>query len=87
DKKSATTLLANTLLIYPANPMPRKELRVVNPSMERNMTKSFFNLVWQTIVNGAVKSAQRRGFVDDALERKARKKEEKRKREEPPRAQ
>lgn len=85
DKKSATTFLANKLLLYPANPMPRKNVRVANPSVVRDPTKSFFNTIWNTIFNGVVQSMQRRGFVDDAVERKARKQDEKRKKEEPPR--
>lgn len=49
-KRGLLSLVAN-VIVKNSNPGPRG-LRKVNPSFERNIYKSFFNLVWKTIFTG-----------------------------------
>lgn len=53
-KKGLTSLFANIIVI---NDNPRNgELRKVSPSYDRDLRKSFFNLVWKTIFTGMQKT-------------------------------
>ncbi len=53
-KKKLTSFIANTI-IKNDNPANGK-LREVNAHFDRNMQKSFFNLLWRTILNGMKKT-------------------------------
>jgi hypothetical protein len=57
--KKLLSFMANTLLIYPSNPMPEKEMRKVNTSIPRDPHKSFFSLIWKNIFQGAQRTALR----------------------------
>lgn len=85
NKKGVTSFLANKLLLFPDNPMRGRDVRTVKPSVERDDKKSFFNLVWKTIFNGALQTTSRDLIkVDKVVEKRAKKKEEKRIENEPP---
>lgn len=79
NKKHVTTFVADKLLLFRANPMPRKDMRSVQPQVVRDETKSFFNVIWKTLFTGVLQTVGRVGFLDDAVNRKAQKDEEKRK--------
>lgn len=58
------SLLANTVLLYPDNPMKGEEVRRVSIIQARDPYKSFFNLIWKSIFQALGKTALR---GDDAL--------------------
>lgn len=51
-KKNLISFVANNLILYSANPMPGEQPRTINTYVERDPTKSFFNLVWKNILYG-----------------------------------
>lgn len=51
-RKGLISLLANMLAIKNENPKPGEPVRIVHPTFQRDITKSFFNLVWKTIFTG-----------------------------------
>ncbi|MEP6949438.1 MAG: hypothetical protein ABI863_09195 [Ginsengibacter sp.] len=54
-KKKLTSLVAN-IIVKNDNPS-NGDLREVNPQFDRNIQKSFFNLLWRTILKGMKKTA------------------------------
>ena len=55
-KKGLMSFLANALVIKDANP-DGGETRLAHPKYERDITKSFFNLVWKTLFTGIKETA------------------------------
>jgi hypothetical protein len=55
-KKGLLSFLANALVIKDANP-DGGETRLAHPRYERDITKSFFNLVWKTLFTGIKETA------------------------------
>jgi hypothetical protein len=53
------SFLANKLALYPANPMPGKEVRHMTTYVKRDAYKGFFNLIWKNIFQGAKNTALR----------------------------
>ena len=56
QKKQLTAFIANVFLIKNANPLPGKELRQPDFSVERDHHGNFFNMVWITILTGILKT-------------------------------
>ena len=80
-KKHVTTLLADKFLLRSANPKPRQDVRNAQPEVERDPTKSFFNVVWKSIFTGVLQTVGRGDLVENLVKRKARKETEERKEE------
>lgn len=53
DKKGFLSFFANRLLIYKENPMKGEERKASAVKVQRDMTRSFFNLVWKTMFSSA----------------------------------
>ncbi len=53
------SFLANKLALFPANPMPGKEVRHMTTYVKRDAYKGFFNLIWKNIFQGAKNTALR----------------------------
>jgi hypothetical protein len=66
-KRGFLSFLANTAILYPANPMPGKDIRRVSTSMERDPYKSFFSLIWKNIYQGAQETALRNPNIVNLL--------------------
>ena len=63
-KHGPFAFVGSTLLLYPDNPMPGKEVRSVNTSFARDTTKGFAGELWQNIYRGVKKTAVReRGII------------------------
>lgn len=58
-KKGLLTFIANNMVLYSNNPMPGEQVRKVNIDVERDEMKSFFNLVWKSILQGVQETAIR----------------------------
>jgi len=61
------SFLANKVLLFPANPMPGKDLRTVSTQVRRDPNKSFFNLIWRNIFEGIKATAIRNKDLADAV--------------------
>jgi hypothetical protein len=70
NKKHVTSFLANTLLIYPDNPMEGKPVRNESSYVPRDLHKSFFNLIWKCLFNSIQKTAIRSDNMARKLEEK-----------------
>lgn len=70
NKKHVTSFLANTLLIYPDNPMQGKPVRSESSYVPRDLHKSFFNLIWKCLFNSIQKTAIRSDNMARKLEEK-----------------
>lgn len=46
------SFLVNSVIVYPDNPMKGKDIRTGRGSVSRDRYKSFFNLIWKTILDG-----------------------------------
>lgn len=55
-KRGLLSFIANTFVIKKDNPSNGKPVRIENATFERNIQRSFFNLVWKTIFTGAGKT-------------------------------
>lgn len=55
-RKGLMSFLANVLIIKDSNPADG-ELRIAHPHYERDIKKSFFNLVWKTLFTGIKETA------------------------------
>ena len=65
--------------------MPRREVRVAHPVVERDATKSFFNLIWKTIFTGVLQTASRDLIkLDKMVDKRQRKQEAERREKEKP---
>ena len=53
------SFVANQVALFPANPMPDKEVRSVSTYVKRDAYKDFFNLIWKNIYQGARNTALR----------------------------
>lgn len=53
------SFLANKVALFPANPMPGKDVRHVTTYVKRDAYKGFFNLIWKNIFQGAKNTALR----------------------------
>jgi hypothetical protein len=53
DKKGLLSFFANRLLVYKENPMKGEERKAISVRVQRDMTRSFFNLVWKTMFASA----------------------------------
>ncbi len=53
DRKGFLSFLANRLVIYKENPMNGEERKASSIRVERDATRSFFNLVWKTMFASA----------------------------------
>lgn len=51
-KKGLLTFIANNMVLYSNNPMPGEQVRKVQTNVKRDEMKSFFNLVWKSILQG-----------------------------------
>ncbi|HWB26885.1 MAG TPA: hypothetical protein VG738_15485 [Chitinophagaceae bacterium] len=56
-KRGLLSFIANTFVIKNANPTPGGDVRTLPCSHKRDITKSFFNLVWKTAEDGIKKTA------------------------------
>ena len=86
-KKGLLSFLANTLVIYDANPAKNKPLRVAQVDFKRAPTSSFFSLLWKGLFSGMRESLGiggmkvedpakvRQKIVDKQTERKERRQE------------
>lgn len=70
NKKHITSFLANTLLIFPDNPMQGKPIRTESSYVPRDLHKSFFNLIWKSLFNSIQKTAIRSDNMERKLEEK-----------------
>ena len=52
SRQGLLSLLANTIVINPANPNARGIFKVANIDYERKPNRSFFNFIWKTIFQG-----------------------------------
>lgn len=52
EKKGLLSFIANTFILRKANPGNDGEIRTVKASSNRDIHKSFFNLIWKTLLNG-----------------------------------
>ncbi|SHL82881.1 hypothetical protein SAMN05444266_105135 [Chitinophaga jiangningensis] len=52
ERKGLISLLANLMVVRDSNPLPGEKTRVTHPALQRDIQKSFFNLVWKTIFQG-----------------------------------
>ncbi|WP_291911633.1 hypothetical protein [Chitinophaga sp. CB10] len=52
ERKGLISLLANIMVVRDSNPLPGDQVRVTHPAIQRDIQKSFFNLVWKTIFQG-----------------------------------
>jgi len=68
--KPLLSFLANTLVIYPDNPMKNQPVRNESSVVVRDAHKSFFNLIWKCIFNCVEKTAIRSDNIEQALEEK-----------------
>lgn len=57
--KGPFSFLGSTLILYPSNPMPGKEVREVTTTFARDTSKGFINGIWKNIYYGAQKTAVR----------------------------
>lgn len=57
--KGALSFLANTLALYPSNPMQGKEVRQITTYIKRDPLKGFFSLIWKNVFMGAKNTALR----------------------------
>ena len=55
-KRGLLSFIANTFVLKKENPQPGKPARVEQVAYQRDVNKSFFNLVWKTIFTGAGKT-------------------------------
>lgn len=53
DKKGLLSFFANRLLIYKENPAKGEERKASTVRVQRDMTRSFFNLIWKTMYASA----------------------------------
>ncbi|NIG52755.1 hypothetical protein [Chitinophaga sp. Cy-1792] len=51
-RKGLISMVANILALHPANPAIGEPVRTAKPQLQRDIQKSFFNLVWKTILEG-----------------------------------
>lgn len=58
-KKGLLTFIANNMVLYSNNPMPGEAVRKVRTDVTRDEMKSFFNLVWKSILQGVQETAIR----------------------------
>ena len=66
-KRGLLSMITNTLILYPNNPMDGKDVRRVSTSIVRNPYKSFFSLIWKNILLGAEKTALRNDKIIDLM--------------------
>lgn len=66
-KRGFLSFLANNAILYPANPMPGKDVRKVSTAMKRDPYKSFFSLIWKNIYQGAQETALRNQKIVNLL--------------------
>ncbi len=52
SKKGFLSFIANTFIIHKSNPGNDGNVRTVTASSERDIHKSFFNLIWKTLLDG-----------------------------------
>lgn len=58
-KRKFLSFVANKVVLFPANPMPGKEVRTGSSYIKRDIHKSFFNAIWKNIYEGAKQTALR----------------------------
>ncbi|HEY9260429.1 hypothetical protein [Chitinophaga sp.] len=51
-RKGLVSLLANSLVIKDSNPLRDEKVRIATVAYERDIRKSYFNLVWKTLFKG-----------------------------------
>jgi hypothetical protein len=51
--------VGSTLVLYPGNPMPGKEVRTATASFARDTTMGFISILWQNMYRAAKKTAVR----------------------------
>lgn len=73
-KQGFLSFVANNILIYKDNPMQGEPVRTQAAQVERDIHKSFFNLIWATIFDAAKKTAARNDDVVNMLGKKKDKK-------------
>lgn len=69
-RRGFLSFIANNIFLFPANPMPDDSLRTVDTRIERDKYKSFFNLIWANIFDGAIKTVARNEDVVEILQKK-----------------
>ncbi|MCB0697112.1 MAG: hypothetical protein KDC07_07090 [Chitinophagaceae bacterium] len=50
--KGFLSFIANNMILYSGNPMPGDDVRHIKTQVKRDELKSFFNLIWQNILEG-----------------------------------
>jgi len=79
SRKGLMSFFANNVLLYSDNPMQGQPVRQVTTSVTRDPYKSFFNLIWKNIFEGALRTALRNeGMVSQINSRKAAQEQERR---------
>src|SRR5690606_8990294 len=66
-KRGFLSFVANNILIYSDNPMSGEKPRSEDVKVERDIHKSFFNLVWSAIFDAAKNTAARNDDVVNML--------------------
>lgn len=56
-RKGLISFVANLMVIHDSNPLPGENVRLAQPVYTRDITRSFFNLVWKTIFTGVKETA------------------------------
>jgi len=56
-KRGLLSFIANTFVIKNSNPIRNRDVRTESCQFTRDITKSFFNLVWKTVEDGVKKTA------------------------------
>ncbi len=56
-RKGLISLLANIMALKESNPLPGENVRISRPMLQRDIRKSFFNLIWKTIFVGVKETA------------------------------
>lgn len=68
EDKEVLSFLANSLILYPNNPMEGEPVRTATTYVQRDQYKSFFNLIWKNIFDGVKQTAVRSDAVLEAME-------------------
>ena len=80
-KDNVKTFFLKNIMLYPHNPMPGKEVRTAHAVTPRDPYKSFFNLVWQSIMGGVLQTMLRNENYGNRLLEKQMEREAQRRRE------
>ncbi|MBC7553776.1 MAG: hypothetical protein H7257_07335 [Taibaiella sp.] len=63
EKDGLFSFLGSSLVLYPSNPMPGKEVRKTSSSLAREPEKGFIGMIWKHVFRGVKKAAVRENFI------------------------